>query len=350
MRATFIPDSASGFAQPKITSSISDFCTAGFFSSNFWNTAAARSSGRVFFSVPRGALPTAVRMQSTITASFISILRCSQTRSLTFAPQLTAFNAFLTGRLQLVPQRLAGLQHILHAFLRFWIPAQAQERFALQIQQILLAHGLFAGEQAARSTPSRSFRRPPRRDRKCSRPAAWSTRPVSAARSAIRSADLHIRARRTGQIFANQRQRERLGVADQALPRSSKSDRTRAGIRASEHLRRSTKPSPYRSLERAARIVPAQQHFLAAAAGRNQSDADLHQSHVSFRRSLHAMRVQRNFAAAAQRPCERRGDHRLRRVLDRHIHVLEARDGARSVRPIRLPARPASPASGSRRR
>jgi len=71
MRATFAPDSASGVAQPMMTSSIDSGGSAGTRLSKSAMTAAALSSGRVVRSAPRGALPTAVRTPATITASFI---------------------------------------------------------------------------------------------------------------------------------------------------------------------------------------------------------------------------------------------------------------------------------------
>jgi hypothetical protein len=71
IRATFAPDSASGVAQPMMTSSIDSGGSVGTRMSRSAMTAAAISSGRVVRSVPRGALPTAVRTPATITASFI---------------------------------------------------------------------------------------------------------------------------------------------------------------------------------------------------------------------------------------------------------------------------------------
>src|SRR5215471_14999913 len=106
-------------AQPRITSSTPSLA-AGYLSSSARITNAPRSSGRVLRNVPRGALPTGVRKQSTIRASGI-----------------------------LVPQWLPVLQHVLHALLRLYCPAQAQECFALQIQQILLAHLLGAAQAPA---------------------------------------------------------------------------------------------------------------------------------------------------------------------------------------------------------
>ena len=75
IRATFIPCSASGIAQPMMTSSISLASTAGARSITAPIAAAAISSGRVVRNVPRGALPIAVRAAETITA--LVIVKCS---------------------------------------------------------------------------------------------------------------------------------------------------------------------------------------------------------------------------------------------------------------------------------
>jgi alpha/beta superfamily hydrolase len=58
-----------GIAQPKMTSSISDGDSPGARRSASTITAAAMSSGRTVRSAPLGALPTAVRVAATITAS-----------------------------------------------------------------------------------------------------------------------------------------------------------------------------------------------------------------------------------------------------------------------------------------
>src|SRR5215203_3619283 len=73
VRATFIPCDASGNAQPIITSSISETSTPARATASLIATAPI-SSDRVFFSVPFGAFPTAVRTADTITASFIFLL------------------------------------------------------------------------------------------------------------------------------------------------------------------------------------------------------------------------------------------------------------------------------------
>src|SRR5918994_3346648 len=75
MRATFSPCSASGMAQPRITSSISDAATPGARFSASRITAAASSSGRVDRSEPFGAFPIGVRTAETISASAIEILQ-----------------------------------------------------------------------------------------------------------------------------------------------------------------------------------------------------------------------------------------------------------------------------------
>src|SRR6476659_2625367 len=71
MRATFIPCSASGIAQPRITSSISDGSMPGARRSASAIAAAPSSSGLVDRRAPLGALPTAVLTADTITASCI---------------------------------------------------------------------------------------------------------------------------------------------------------------------------------------------------------------------------------------------------------------------------------------
>src|SRR4051794_5445705 len=69
MRATFSPCSASGIAQPRITSSIAAASTAGTRASASRMTVAASSSGRTKRSAPFGALPAAVRTAETMKAS-----------------------------------------------------------------------------------------------------------------------------------------------------------------------------------------------------------------------------------------------------------------------------------------
>src|SRR6202046_1842078 len=69
MRAMFIPCSASGMAQPMITSSISSGARPLARAIASLITTAARSSGRVLRRAPLGALPTAVRTELTMTAS-----------------------------------------------------------------------------------------------------------------------------------------------------------------------------------------------------------------------------------------------------------------------------------------
>ena len=71
IRATFNPCSASGIAQPMITSSTSAGAIAGARRSASPMAIAASSSGRVPRSTPLGAFPTGVRTAATITASVI---------------------------------------------------------------------------------------------------------------------------------------------------------------------------------------------------------------------------------------------------------------------------------------
>jgi len=71
MRAMLLPLSASGLAQPMMTSSIQAGSKSGMRPSKPRMAMAAKSSGRTVRSEPRGALPTGVRTQSMITASCI---------------------------------------------------------------------------------------------------------------------------------------------------------------------------------------------------------------------------------------------------------------------------------------
>src|SRR5688572_27961669 len=75
MRATLSPCSASGIAQPMMTSSTSDAEAPGARFKASRNTSAASSSGRTSWSAPEGALPTGVLTAETIRASAIEILQ-----------------------------------------------------------------------------------------------------------------------------------------------------------------------------------------------------------------------------------------------------------------------------------
>ena len=104
-RATFMPCSASGIAQPMITSSISAASSPGTRASASLITAPPISSGRVFRKVPFGALPTAVRTADTITASFIVLNPQSKVQS----PLVQIDFGLWTLDFGLVPQWLSGL-------------------------------------------------------------------------------------------------------------------------------------------------------------------------------------------------------------------------------------------------
>src|SRR6478736_1023994 len=74
MRATFMPCSASGIAQPTITSPISRGSSPGTCAITPFSTCASMSSGRTLLNIPRGALPTGVRIAATMYASWICLL------------------------------------------------------------------------------------------------------------------------------------------------------------------------------------------------------------------------------------------------------------------------------------
>src|SRR5574341_1772192 len=123
IRATFIPCSASGIAQPRMTSSTSFGSSPGTRLSASPIASAARSSGRVARSAPLYDLTTGVRHADAITTSLIAVL--------------------------LVPQWLARLQQVLDALLSFSFPAEADKGFALQVKQVLFADRLWRIQRAA---------------------------------------------------------------------------------------------------------------------------------------------------------------------------------------------------------
>ena len=66
MRATFMPCSPSGMAQPMMASSMRLVSMPGHCSTTALSTWASISSGRVLRKTPRGALPTGVRVVATM--------------------------------------------------------------------------------------------------------------------------------------------------------------------------------------------------------------------------------------------------------------------------------------------
>src|SRR6187402_2473271 len=126
-RARFRPCSASGMAQPRITSSTSSAFRPGTRSSAATMTAAAKSSGRVLRSVPLSARPTGVR-----TADAMITLRG---------------NAIFC--LQSVTKRLVVHQHELHALLALGLAAQREECFTFEIQEMLLGQKRARGDRPA---------------------------------------------------------------------------------------------------------------------------------------------------------------------------------------------------------
>ena len=81
-------------------------------------------------------------------------------------------------------------------------------------------------------------------------------------------------------------------------------------------------------------IDGVQRHLLAAAAGRQQPDAGLHQAHVELGVHLAAHGVQGDLRAAAEAEAERRRHHRTRAELDGRRHPLEGADGEVDVVPL----------------
>src|SRR5688572_26479338 len=113
MRATFMPCSASGMAQPRMTSSTVSAFTAGTRESAPLMASAAMWSGRVRARAPLPAFPTAVRTDETITGSGMDH--------------------------HLVPEGLALFEHVLDAVPGLLRAQQGEEGFPLQVEEMLLA-------------------------------------------------------------------------------------------------------------------------------------------------------------------------------------------------------------------
>src|SRR6478609_5564539 len=113
-RAMLRPCSASGIAQPSTTSCTSSGRSPGTLATAACIAQAARSSGRVWRRVPLRARPTAVRTLLAITT--------------------------FSGKAMLVPQGLVVHEHVTDAVERLLLAAQRQERFALQIEVVLIRH------------------------------------------------------------------------------------------------------------------------------------------------------------------------------------------------------------------
>src|SRR5882757_10067756 len=116
----------------------------------------------------------------------------------------------------LISQRFTGLQHVLHALLRFGAAAEAQEGFPLQIEQVLFRYLLRAG-QAASAEHMRQF-------------LAHNDVVSGNIPALLRHPDPHfhegetffaryrdIGARRAWRIARNERQRELFGVVDESF-------------------------------------------------------------------------------------------------------------------------------------
>src|SRR5579864_1610923 len=100
IRATFIPCSASGMAQPRTTSSTSFGSRPPARAMASLITTAPRSSGRVVRSAPLDALPTAVRTALTITASRISHLAGNKSYKRLVRTQLLNAQYWMPGRMK----------------------------------------------------------------------------------------------------------------------------------------------------------------------------------------------------------------------------------------------------------
>src|SRR5487761_2764322 len=131
MRATFIPCSYSGIAQPTITSSTRAGSIDGTCASTRLSTCASRVSGRVARYAPRGALPTGVRVVATTQASCI----CIVIRILLSPPHRASPTRRGVAPCASVAQRLPRRKRVRDPRLRAGVAQQLHELAALDFEQ-----------------------------------------------------------------------------------------------------------------------------------------------------------------------------------------------------------------------
>src|SRR6185437_11709405 len=317
-RATFSPCSASGWAQPRTTSSTSAGAMAARFIASR-ATSAQRSSERVFLKTPRGARPMGVRTAERMVTSRMGF--------------------FLWPRLLRdwsVPQRFALGQHVLDALAGLGFPAQREERLALEVEDVLLAD-----RRASRDGPARED----------ARQVAAHLGVVLA--DLVRALEVVQRApqrggagladdpdhprRRRPVAGAGDPQRQRLGVGEQrlagegdrvALPEITEIARLLGAGRDARGRQVEERHADQRQ-QIELRIVGgagrgAGSHLHAAAAGRDEAHADLDTADVELGRRPYRLAPHHHLGAAAQREAERRADHRHAGILGARTGVLEA--------------------------
>ncbi len=108
----------------------------------------------------------------------------------------------------------------------------------------------------------------------------------------------------------------------------------RRGLREADQLER--------PLNRRQEIVAAgnhllrrsRHHLLGAGSGRNEPHSHLDQAHIGFARGLHAIGMQADLAATAEREARRGDDDRYLRVPQSHGGLLELPDDEVDVVPV----------------
>ena len=81
--------------------------------------------------------------------------------------------------------------------------------------------------------------------------------------------------------------------------------------------------------------MPASQHFLAAAPGRNQTDANLDQTHVGLRVRLYSITMEQNFQTTSECHTGWRTDHGEGRVFECLVGILAGFNRFRDLGPAR---------------
>src|SRR5262245_55264218 len=249
----------------------------------------------------------------------------------------------------LIPKRLACLQHVRDALLRGFRPAQTDEGFALEVEQILLAHPRRARQVAA--AHHRGDLQPDQRV--VVRDVAAALHHVDSelelGQGGLAERENVLPRLRRDITFGGQSQDGPLRLFDHAFvihhdailsPHQSpvlRLDGARGDLAHSRQFE-----VVFKNLEligagrRLDHFGSAHGHLLRPASAGDQSDADFDQADVGFGGADGAVAVQNHFAAAAERQVVRRDDHRLRRIAQAHGRVLKLLNGHRQLVPLAL--------------
>src|SRR5579883_2589258 len=238
-----------------------------------------------------------------------------------------------------VAQRFAGFQGVGDALLGFLFATEGNEGFALEVENVLFANQLRGGERAAGENVGK-LAGDVRVVIGSVAPAHQHVDGQLGGREERLAEDFDLRALRPflptgrGGLPAAAREREggllsipneafaihRIGVRAAKVAEFAALFGTRADLGHGDIFEDG--PQSMEEVEivsRGSSFVGADQHFFRAAAAGDEADAGFNEADIGFRRGVNFCRMQADFAAAAERHALRRGNNRLRCVLDGEV-------------------------------